>query len=349
MIEWPEIYDAFFSRLQKVRRLPSGNWEACCPGHEDQHPSLSITADEHCVAVKCHGPGCAAEEIVKAMGLEMTCLFAPSANGHVKKKWDKKFVCSYQYRDESGKVLYEKCRWEPKHFSQRRPKRDGDLPEKIDKQGMVWNLDGVRRVVYRLPEFIKHDRVILTEGERDSDAAWKLGIPATCNDGGAGKWSMEYGCDPELFRGKKVVVVADQDEPGLAHAETVAKSLFGVATAVKVVTMAMATGEVVKDFSAWVEAHPSMPQEALRKEFWLLVSATPEWSPPTRLSSFELAVRLELPTVKAVSSAPEGLAYILCRVEYLKAAVLAGKDVDRNLVRLAALCQRTGEKHAEKN
>ena len=54
------------------------SYKARCPAHEDNSPSLSISAAEDgTVLVKCHS-GCTAEAIVTALGLTMRDLF-PSA------------------------------------------------------------------------------------------------------------------------------------------------------------------------------------------------------------------------------------------------------------------------------
>jgi hypothetical protein len=55
-------------------------------------------------------------------------------------------VAHYPYVDESGELLLQVVRFEPKTFRQRRP--DG-------KGGWLWNIKGVRRVPYRLPELIE--------------------------------------------------------------------------------------------------------------------------------------------------------------------------------------------------
>lgn len=48
--------------------------------------------------------------------------------------------------------------------------------------------------------------------------ASKLGLVATCNSGGAGKWCDEYG---EALRGKRVAISAHADDPGRKHAQPV--------------------------------------------------------------------------------------------------------------------------------
>jgi hypothetical protein len=52
-------------------------------------------------------------------------------------------VKAYDYVSEAGELLFQVVRFEPKDFRQRRP--DG-------RNRWVWNLDGTRRVLYRLPD-----------------------------------------------------------------------------------------------------------------------------------------------------------------------------------------------------
>ena len=94
-----------------------------------------------------------------------------------------KIVATYPYVDENGALLFEVVRYEPKGFSQRRPDGNG---------GWLWNLDGVRRVPYNLPEVIKARTILICEGEKDCLTARASGLVATTNAGGAGKWRTEY-------------------------------------------------------------------------------------------------------------------------------------------------------------
>ena len=58
----------------------------------------------------------------------------------------KKIVKTYNYMDETGKLLFQSVRYQGKDFSQRRPDDDGDW---------IWNLEGVQKVLYRLPELLQ--------------------------------------------------------------------------------------------------------------------------------------------------------------------------------------------------
>jgi 5S rRNA maturation endonuclease (ribonuclease M5) len=170
---------------------------------------------------------------------------------------------AYDYRDEKGELLYQVCRMNPKGFFQRRP--DGN-------SGWVNRLDGVHRVLYRLPELLSADEqktVYLCEGEKDCDALRKLGLVATTNSGGAEKWSDDYS---EALRGRDVVILPDNDEAGKRHATQVAKSLNGIAASIKVVELPelsehgdvsdwLAAGGTVEQLAVMVdEAEPFSPQ-----------------------------------------------------------------------------------------
>ncbi|WP_326786429.1 toprim domain-containing protein [Streptomyces sp. NBC_00151] len=146
-----------------------------------------------------------------------------------------KRVAQYVYRDENGAVVHGVTRCDAKCFAQWRP-------EPSTKSGRRWSLNDpegnrlVRLVPYRLPELLaakEADRVIfICEGEKDAHALVDHGLVATCNAGGAGKWTAEHA---RHLEGADVTIVADRDGPGRAHAEQVVSLLEGVARTVYVV------------------------------------------------------------------------------------------------------------------
>jgi hypothetical protein len=115
----------------------------------------------------------------------------------------RQIVAAYDYSDEAGMLLFQVVRYEPKDFRQRRP--DG-------RGGWVWSVKGVQRVPYRLPDVTKAlvsgRRILIVEGEKDADRLWSLGVPTTCNAGGAGNWPNEL-C--KYFRGTDMVILPDND------------------------------------------------------------------------------------------------------------------------------------------
>ena len=146
-----------------------------------------------------------------------------------------KLIATYDYCDESGKLLMQVVRFEPKDFRQRRPPSPGDSSDMI-KGGWVWSVKGVRRTPYRLPDLLEADERVLfiVEGEKDCDRLWDLGVPATCNPGGANKWHTDL---TKYFIGADVVIVPDRDQAGQEHAAKVAGTLAGAAKRVRVLEL----------------------------------------------------------------------------------------------------------------
>jgi hypothetical protein len=228
--------ETVLEKLDRVRRNGAG-WQARCPAHDDRAPSLSIgEGEDGRVLLTCHA-GCDLDAILATLELTSADLFPPRERSNGQRR----IVATFDYTDENGALLYQVVRYDPKGFSQRRP--DG-------RDGWVWNLDAVRRVPFHLPQLLAAVHagvdVYVVEGEKDVIAAERAGAAATCNPGGAGKWRPGYA---EHFSGADlVIVVADSDEPGRAHARTVAASLRGVARTVLVVEPA--TGKDLADHLA---------------------------------------------------------------------------------------------------
>lgn len=252
----PHPLDTPLSRvLEKLKgwKGTGGKYTARCPAHEDAKASLSITTGtDGRVLLRCFA-GCDVKAVVAAIGCDVKDLFAssPRPNGAApyKPPADRPvMVKSYDYVDESGSLLYQVCRYEPKDFKQRRP--DG-------KGGWIWKLEDVRRVLYRLPEVIEaaaHERgIYLCEGEKDADALVALGYAATTSAGGADSWRDEYA---ESLKGCEVTILPDNDDGGRAYAEQAAASLTNVGCAVRVVTL---PGVPVKgDVSNWLDKGGSL-------------------------------------------------------------------------------------------
>ena len=69
--------DLILPLLMKARQRQPGQWSACCPGHDDKRPSLSVReTPEGAVLVHCFS-GCSADAVVAALGLSLADLFPP--------------------------------------------------------------------------------------------------------------------------------------------------------------------------------------------------------------------------------------------------------------------------------
>jgi putative DNA primase/helicase len=253
----------FIERLDTARETSAG-WIALCPAHDDTNPSLSIAeSDDGRILVHCHA-GCRPEDIVAALGLTMANLFprpVSPASSTARTKALGCIVTSYSYTDAAGRLLFQVCRMDPKDFRQRRP--DG-------KGGWIWNTKDVRHVLYRLPDVIEAvqagETVFIVEGEKDVDVLSALGLTATTNAGGAGKWRAEYN---STLRGAEVVIVPDHDAPGRKHATDLARHLHGVAASVRILELPNLPDK--GDVSDWIATGGT------REQLEALAASAPLW------------------------------------------------------------------------
>lgn len=262
------------NNLLKVKALTAGGWIALCPVHNDKTASLKVDVGRDGRAlIHCHA-GCNSSDVMRALGLEMEDLFNEDlkANGngngdHHAAEPDprnrSRLVKSYDYVDAGGNLLFEACRFEPKTFRQRRKDSEGNW---------IYNLQGVEPVLYRLPEVIEAaalgKTVHVVEGEKDVDALVALGLVATTNPMGAGKWRETY---TKVLAGAAVVILPDNDEPGEKHAHHVAEQLTAAGSIVKILRL---PGLPKKgDVSDWLSAGGTV------HELQRLVAATSVFGP----------------------------------------------------------------------
>jgi len=208
------------SRLEGIR--PSGEgYIARCPAHEDRSPSLSVSVNETGkLLVHCHA-GCDQRAVLDAIQATPQMLHGDEPEQRDEGEWTPRgpAIAVYHYVDEQGTLLFDVCRTADKQFPQRRP-------DSAAKSGWSWKLGEVRRVLYRLPQVLAAveagETVWVAEGEKDVHSLEAAGVVATCSPGGAGKWRDEYAA---ALKDANVVIVADKDKPGQAHARAVAVSV----------------------------------------------------------------------------------------------------------------------------
>jgi len=249
-----------------------------CPRHADKEPSLRVDTGKNCwFCSPCNSGGnawdlaawCAdlsPDDKRSVTGwLKERGLPNGNGNGQEAPKEKRRIVATYDYRTADGELSYQAVRYEPKDFRQRRPDGNG---------GWTWKLEGVKPIPYCLPELAEAEYVFVVEGEKDADNLRALGMVATCNAGGAGKWTSELS---EHFRsGQQVTILPDNDEPGRKHAQQVAASLHGRVASVKILEL---PGLPPKgDVSDWLQGRD--PQEAA-ETLCRLAEGAEEWTPRT--------------------------------------------------------------------
>lgn len=67
--------DPFLALLEGVKQTGRARWIAKCPAHADKRPSLSVDEGANGTILICCRAGCAAIDVVHAVGLELADLF----------------------------------------------------------------------------------------------------------------------------------------------------------------------------------------------------------------------------------------------------------------------------------
>ena len=287
-----QTQNIFREIIYQTHAINSGSdfqYTGLCPSHDDNNPSLSIKIAEDRILVNCHR-GCTTKQICSALDIKESDLFKKSgitkndqSNSGKKKPIAKingeglvQFYSEEHRRTvtESARYIYHKSngseafyvvRTDPKDFRPLKP--NGEM-----------GLDGVERVPYKLPEVlqgIKDSKLIfLLEGEKDADRATEMGFVATTFLGGAGKWKAEY---LEHFKGADVVLIPDNDQPGIKGMQNIAEQLHGTAKSIKIIELP-GLGECVdkhgKDFSDWADIDGND-----KKKLGAIICELSEWIP----------------------------------------------------------------------
>ncbi len=239
----PEFYVKLYSPFSKGKLRPASakGWVSMlCPFHDDHHTSFGFILESgswHCFACGRSGNvvqfiqcayncdwSTAIDKISAALGINLgkrnKCSFVELFSKSVQ----------YDYRNKYGNVVYTVCRTPDKSFPVFH-RENGRL-----KTGFGKN----RPILFNLPELTAARTVIVTEGEGKALAVAALnlrdsaGLPiaVTTNVSGACKWRKEY--SPYL-RGKRVVLLADNDQAGRDHVEQVRKAIEPYDTQIRTV------------------------------------------------------------------------------------------------------------------
>jgi 5S rRNA maturation endonuclease (ribonuclease M5) len=216
----------------------------CCPFHEDSTPSLDINFNRGGMWC-CHSCDVGGKLIQFETGIAKVngeIISVSEAHKRIRNVLTSTGAIDgtlklpeavYPYHSSDGELLFEVLRYKGKKFVQRRPD-----PDKRDH--FIWNVTGVRKVLYGLPEIEKATVVIILEGEKDCNNLRLLNlcddnmsqVAVTTCSGGASRWQPSYS---RSLKGKKVVIFPDSDFAGRRHAMGVQAALKGYASEVRMV------------------------------------------------------------------------------------------------------------------
>lgn len=151
-------------------------------------------------------------------------------------------VAVYEYPDAQGKPVARKLRFEPG----REGRKKEFAWQRWENGAWVDGLACIKTPLYRLPEVIASEDVVVVEGEKDADTAReRLDLCATTGGSAADRWLDEYSA---ALADKDVVIIPDADEPGRRKARIIAQALSGKARSICLLEMPNA-----KDLTEWVE------------------------------------------------------------------------------------------------
>jgi AAA domain-containing protein len=262
--------------LQQIARALNGEIRgaqvlAPGPGHSTADRSLSVTINASGDDIVVHSfagddPIQCKKYVRERCGIQ----FKPNGNGRAdvdlaklmqeaiasqRREPKGKLIDVFTYRDADGTKLYDVLKYdEPRRYAHRLP--DGTF------QGSA------RRVVYRWPELLKFPSTTtyVTEGEKDSNRLWDLGMVATTV--ASGKWTDTC---VEALRGRELLILEDNDEAGRNKALQAARLLYPVANYVKIVRLPDLAHK--QDVSDWLDKGHSV------EELSDFCNDTPEWEP----------------------------------------------------------------------
>ncbi|MDA0240524.1 MAG: DUF3987 domain-containing protein [Proteobacteria bacterium] len=281
-------------KLYNAKPVGDG-WQACCPAHADNKPSLSVTAgDDGRVLLRCHA-GCETQVICAAIGLTTADLFAQ--NGHAAKpKSNGKPSASFPSAD-AAIAVYERtlgtisAQWDyysadGEHVGSvlrwNRPDGGKDI-KPVALIGGGWHLKHMpsRRPLYGLPDLPDADEVIIVEGEKCADAARSIGLIATTSSGGANAADKS---DWSPLSGKRCIIFPDADKSGEKYAASVADILHHLTPPAKVKIVTIPDLPPGGDISDWLDGHGDAAEpDDLRDQLQMMIGAADWLDPPDPL------------------------------------------------------------------
>ena len=221
-------------------------------------------------------------------------------------------VTTYHYQDASGAVVYHVDRFDDKSFGQWR-EINGErvngvraaVYERTRAGGQWWvakdqprplaevhSFPATAPVPYHLPKLIARasEPILIPAGEKDADNLLSLGLLATTNHGGEGKWWPDL---TPYFKDRRVFLLLDNDTPGEKHCAVVGAALNGVAKEIRVVrfTDLPPKGDV-SDFIK-LRLDEGLDSDAIKQLLYQRFREAPVWEP------------LSVATVEAVTADDE--------------------------------------------
>ena len=230
-----EIYESNLQHFTISKRY--GDKAQCrCPAHEDKQASLTITKGRKCTLFCCHA-GCSLERILTAAGLSKKDTFYDSEpiktnwRAYVEGREKRKIEAVYNYVSCNGSYAFTKIRLEGKKILYgilANERFTYGLPRSTPRK----SLKAIYGNIKAIEKAIAEDKpIFIPEGEKDTDTLTNQGYTAFTY-GGVNDWQADFA---ELVKGANVVILADNDKPGIDVANTILNDIQGIAKSAKII------------------------------------------------------------------------------------------------------------------
>lgn len=230
--------EIFEDNLQhfKISKRYGDKAQCICPAHNDKQASLTVTKGKKCTLFHCHS-GCSIDDVLSAAGLEKKDTFydnkplKTSWRAYVEAREKRKIEAIYNYFSFNGAYAFTKVRLDGKKLLY------GVLKNERFTYGLSRNtprksLKAVYGNIKAINKAIAEDKPIFTpEGEKDVDTLTKQGYTAFTY-GGVNDWQADFA---ELVKDANVVILADNDKPGITVANTILQDIQAVVKSAKIV------------------------------------------------------------------------------------------------------------------
>lgn len=207
-----------------------------CPAHDDKQASLTITKGKKCTLFTCHA-GCSLESILSVVGLKKQDTFYDTepqkANwqNYVESREKRKIEAVYNYVSCNGAYAFTKIRLEGKKILYGMLENDR-FTYGLSRNTPRKSLKAIYGSVQAINKAISENKpIFVPEGEKDVNTLTKQGYTAFTY-GGVNDWQSDFA---ELVKGANVIVLADNDKPGIAVANTILNDIQSVVKSVKVI------------------------------------------------------------------------------------------------------------------
>ena len=251
-------YRDLINRLNKFKPASDIKAKACCPGHDDSHPSMTLAiGDDGRLLANCKA-GCTFQRICEGLGVTPAAFFPPGEwkpghRGDPTRRGRIAQLFSYERAGPDGEVevvcqtavlILDSSGASVVRTRMENPRFDASQPE--GDQNQLWNWSSTPPAcLYRSPELDVRRRVFLVDSEEDANALHEYGYLGTTVPQGFKSMNVTHA---GLLRGYNVTVIGNCDAYGgegdaTKHsdaAKAVARMLLGKAASVQLMLIGRA-------------------------------------------------------------------------------------------------------------